>query len=49
MIVVNNMLIVPTLGNLNQQGWPRLVWELSIMSSRTRKYAWSWKYCREIS
>lgn len=36
-----------TFGTLNQQGWPRRVWELSIISSRTRKYAWSCKSCQE--
>ena len=35
------MAIVPTEGCLYQQGWPRRVMLLSIMSSETRKKAWS--------
>ena len=31
-----------TWGTLNQQGWPRRVWESSMISSSTRKKAWSW-------
>lgn len=35
-----------TFSTLNQQSWPRLVWELSIISSSTRKNAWS---CRNFN
>ena len=34
------MAIMPTEGCLYQQGWPRRVMLLSIMSSETRKKAW---------
>ena len=33
------MAMLPTPGRRNQHGWPRRVWEASMMSSETRKKA----------
>ncbi len=38
------MAIWPTLGTRYQQDWPRRVIDESIMSSETRKKAWSYKW-----